>query len=619
MIFTFGAFAREITVSVGAGENWKAKREPQFAVWLEDSSGNFVRTLYVTKKASQKRWLFCPDNGRPESLPVWYHASKTNSAKNTEEIFKNESIKRVLFVIDHYSEKFDPKNENLKKIKKFCSNPKSSKLYFYVIFSILNQKDQEFFFKCFQSTINFPEIERIHDLNNHEASVYHKYELKNIDQLEDISTDIPHDYQNYFDKNISYYFKYKKYEGKSFENYVEEEKIDIKNDLNKYFESIYNTNKFKILIKIKDYLNSSPNEEVSFDNDIYKYLPASYFIFNKNEEDDAYSVKPAFPLVEMALNELYEDFSKDNFINIRSEEFKNLEGGPKGTIFDKYMNKWFKNKARTKLFQFNTGDIEVIEIPYVIKKNRPNWTIEDFYHEKEINKEINKNKHLKAIKEKYYNSKLDKKCIIIFQALCSKSIDVYFLIRNNDSYMINSIQMKCSNGYVLDEKLFKRSKLEMTYIKNKFQMLFGIKITSSYITYLGLKEEPKKCALDNESKFFYYSTEQDKFVDINNKEIKELPFYEDCFVSFVEEEQIIECARNIIEGYFPTLKFYFKKFENADTKNLPKNNIIIVKESNKQVLADIYISGGHIEIKQYHEQTIKEEMEKYFTIEIIGE
>ena len=74
-------YAKEITVSVGAGQHWKEKREPQFSVWLEDSDGNFIRTLYVTERASHKSWIMSPKEGRPESLPVWYHASKHESSK----------------------------------------------------------------------------------------------------------------------------------------------------------------------------------------------------------------------------------------------------------------------------------------------------------------------------------------------------------------------------------------------------------------------------------------------------------------------------------------------------------------------------------------------------------
>lgn len=75
-------FAKEITVVVDAGKNWKAKMDPQCAVWLEDADGNYVRTLYVTQRASKRNWIFGPKEGRPESLPVWYHAANYDGVKN---------------------------------------------------------------------------------------------------------------------------------------------------------------------------------------------------------------------------------------------------------------------------------------------------------------------------------------------------------------------------------------------------------------------------------------------------------------------------------------------------------------------------------------------------------
>lgn len=81
ILFSFaGAFAKEISVKVSPGEHWKEKREPQVAVWLEDEKGNYIRTLYVTERASHKSWIFGPKEGRPESLPVWYGTSKNGSA-----------------------------------------------------------------------------------------------------------------------------------------------------------------------------------------------------------------------------------------------------------------------------------------------------------------------------------------------------------------------------------------------------------------------------------------------------------------------------------------------------------------------------------------------------------
>ena len=63
-----------LTVTVTPGAYWKTERGPQFAVWVEKADGTYVTTLYVTQRAAKKNWLFAPKDGRPESLPVWYHA-----------------------------------------------------------------------------------------------------------------------------------------------------------------------------------------------------------------------------------------------------------------------------------------------------------------------------------------------------------------------------------------------------------------------------------------------------------------------------------------------------------------------------------------------------------------
>ena len=85
-------YAKDITISVGAGENWKQKREPQFAIWLEDSEGNYIKTLYVTERASHKSWIMSPKEGRPESLPVWYNASNFAPSKKAAPDLKLDAV-----------------------------------------------------------------------------------------------------------------------------------------------------------------------------------------------------------------------------------------------------------------------------------------------------------------------------------------------------------------------------------------------------------------------------------------------------------------------------------------------------------------------------------------------
>lgn len=86
------AWAKEIsenrTATVRAivtpGSEWKGKFPPQFALWIQDSDGNFSQTIFATKKASNKKWIFAPKNGRPESLPVWYHSCKNFRAPESK-------------------------------------------------------------------------------------------------------------------------------------------------------------------------------------------------------------------------------------------------------------------------------------------------------------------------------------------------------------------------------------------------------------------------------------------------------------------------------------------------------------------------------------------------------
>lgn len=47
---------------------------PQFAIWLEDSSGQFLTTLSVTQKSAESNFTGARKSSRPSALPVWAHA-----------------------------------------------------------------------------------------------------------------------------------------------------------------------------------------------------------------------------------------------------------------------------------------------------------------------------------------------------------------------------------------------------------------------------------------------------------------------------------------------------------------------------------------------------------------
>lgn len=78
-ILTASIWAEKISVAVNPGKYY-SKRSPQIAIWIENSEGKYVDTLFVTKKASSNKWIGSPKDGRPESLPDWYRAKGQNPA-----------------------------------------------------------------------------------------------------------------------------------------------------------------------------------------------------------------------------------------------------------------------------------------------------------------------------------------------------------------------------------------------------------------------------------------------------------------------------------------------------------------------------------------------------------
>jgi len=70
-------------VSVETGDYWireyplflgiELKLGPQFAIWLEDTSGNYLNSIYVTQKMATESWKNGADDRRVVSLPHWGH------------------------------------------------------------------------------------------------------------------------------------------------------------------------------------------------------------------------------------------------------------------------------------------------------------------------------------------------------------------------------------------------------------------------------------------------------------------------------------------------------------------------------------------------------------------
>ena len=68
-------------IRIEAGEHWlhdfplflglSKANPPQFAVWVEDTSGNYLSTLFATYKIATEGWQANKGNRRKESLPHW--------------------------------------------------------------------------------------------------------------------------------------------------------------------------------------------------------------------------------------------------------------------------------------------------------------------------------------------------------------------------------------------------------------------------------------------------------------------------------------------------------------------------------------------------------------------
>ncbi len=72
--------SQNISLKVTPGENWEnsfkaglftINTTPQFAIWLADTSGNYLATLQVTEKGAIGKYSGPRNTTRPSSLPVW--------------------------------------------------------------------------------------------------------------------------------------------------------------------------------------------------------------------------------------------------------------------------------------------------------------------------------------------------------------------------------------------------------------------------------------------------------------------------------------------------------------------------------------------------------------------
>lgn len=73
----------DLKLKIEAGKGWNhdfplflglsKKNPPQFAVWIEDTNGQYITTLYASSKIATEGWIMNGGNRRKEALPYWCH------------------------------------------------------------------------------------------------------------------------------------------------------------------------------------------------------------------------------------------------------------------------------------------------------------------------------------------------------------------------------------------------------------------------------------------------------------------------------------------------------------------------------------------------------------------
>ena len=537
----------------------------------------------------------------------------------------------VLIVIDHYSSIYDKYNE-IKELKDLCITQK--KFIIYIFYEVNNIEDQKLFIEYMKKPESVmheipckgENINNQVDLSLTEVACFFGYELRGhqaiIDKIEktkikeekkfghtsEITNEIikfmkniPKNYVKYFGNNISYYFKYLTLNNIKFEDFIKNEKIEIRKNIISFLESNNSASSKSSYEILTDILNNI-YKELDANYYLLNFINSSYFVFHRIKSNNCFKYKYtfAFPLINDVIKEILKMADVKYLIDINSLEFEQLDGASMGIFFDKFINNFIKkNIIKYGFMEFSKEEIQTFQIKYLIRNN---LSISDLCSKSFAEKEINSRNGLMNLE--IPNDIHKKRCIIIFQDFNAKSIDICFILkRNNDNennnYSLNSLQMKCSDNFMINSELLRTNRYEMTHLKYKLEYLFNINIIESYITYLSIYDIPKKCAENNSNKFFYFDRKNYLFVDQYKNKIDKFPFYSDCKVEFVFIDTILVFIMNFISHMYPDLKINLKDIDEKKVKKCDKqiNNSVIIEIENDIINENIVLENINYNFK----------------------
>ena len=150
----------------------------------------------------------------------------------------------------------------------------------------------------------------------------------------------------------------------------------------------------------------------------------------------------------------------------------------------------------------------------------------------------------------------------------------------------------------------------MTYLKEKYNIIFGINIVDSYIIYISILELKKKFAEKNPDICIYFSREKYKIVDINGNVFEKFPFLPKSKVKLISKFNIFVNSFKILleEQNNKSLKFIKQDKE-------PKQDYIKFEITKDKIKVFIKYQSSHIHEK-INEQKFKIGTIYYSIIEI---